>query len=65
MAKKGSKKKASGTLMGMRSGLQKAAGRGKKRKRKSKGNDEISFQTVFTVLALISLAIVVLWKLNQ
>ena len=65
MAKKGGKKKASGTLMGMRSGMRKAAGQGKRRKGKGKGNDEVSFQTVFTVLALISLAIVVLWRLSN
>jgi hypothetical protein len=61
MAKKGSKKKTSGALMGMRSGFKKAAGNGKKRK----GKEEVSFQTVFTVLAVISLAIVLLWKFSQ
>ena len=65
MAKKGAKKKSSGTLMGMRSGMRKASGQGKRRKGKGKGKEEVSFQTVFTVLALISLAIVVLWKLGQ
>jgi hypothetical protein len=63
MAKKGSKKKTSGALMGMRSGFKKAAGNGKKRK--GKGKEEVSFQTVFTVLAVISLAIVFLWKFSQ
>ena len=67
MGKKGGKKKASGTLMGMRSGMRKAAGQGKRRKGKGKGKgkEEVSFQTVFTVLALISLVIVVLWKVGQ
>ena len=63
MAKKGTKKKSSGALMGVRSGMRKAAGQGKRRK--GKGKDEVSFQTVFTVLVLISLAVVVLWRLSQ
>ncbi len=57
-----SKKKTGGTLMGMRSGFKNVAGSGKKRKRK--GQEPVSFMTVFTVLIVISLAVVLFWRLS-